>query len=235
MSIRLNDGSHFRVTDNKNSDLTSKSSFDSTKVQLQIDVDKDGKFDGENDLTITDQVQLKNIFDKDKSNNNVLESIPFIDEIVSHLDKNEQINNLLSLAEKKGNEANKTSIFKLDKKIELGKEAFHSVKKSFEIDKANPDSRFAYGVALLKIKQSSFSSTAEKKMEINLSSLIKEITPELEKDKHDIIGQMLLSKIYEETNNPNKNSVDKNLSLLKQNNPELYNSNLVFFNKILDS
>jgi hypothetical protein len=235
MSIRLNDGSHFRVTDNKNTDLTSKSSFDSTKVQLQIDVDKDGKFDGEKDLTITDQVQLKNIFDKDKSNNNVLESIPFIDEIVEHLDKNEQINNLLSIAEKKGNEANKTSIFKLDKKLELGKEAFHSVKKSFEVDKANPDSRFAYGIALLKIKQSSFSSTAEKKMDINLSSLIKDITPELEKDKYDIIGQMLLSKIYEETNNPNKKSVDKNLSLLKQNNPEQYNSNLAFFNKILDS
>jgi hypothetical protein len=234
MSFRLNDGTNFRITDKNNKDISSQGKIDPAKANLQIDTDKDGKFDGPNDLTISDELKLKNILDKNSANNENIKEIPFVDEISQHLAKSDEIRPLLDVAEKKGKESRNTSIIYLDKKIELGKIAFDNTKKSYEIDRANPSAKFSYGMALVKIHKETFRKKAEAAMQINLEASIKDVVKELEKDKNDIPTQVVLRELYNETGDPNKARVEKNLAALKNSYPAEYNLATEKVKKILE-
>jgi hypothetical protein len=220
MSFKLNDGSSFRIIDQNKNDITTKSNINTKGASLQIDVDKDGKFDGKSDINVTDEAQIKNILDKNSSNNESIKEIPFVDEIGRHMAKNESVNTLLDIASTKGKEAKDLSVWTdKDLKIATGKVAFNSAQAAFGVDKANPEAKFAYGMALLRIKTTTL---AETYMGIKTDELLKPVIPELEKDKNDIPCQLLLRGIYKAQGNSNKANVEKNLAELKKNYPNEY-------------
>lgn len=232
MPFRLNDGTNFRIVDNNNKDISTNAKIDPNNAKIQIDIDKDGKYDGKNDITITDKNQISLLTDNIKGNVPALDNINFVDQIEGHIINNKTIEPLLDKAKKYGEIANKTSIFNMDKKVENGKVAFESTQKAFRTDKANPAAKQAYGMSVLKIYQSSFTSTAESKLGINLKECEKEVTKELEKDKFDITGQMILRGIYEKTDNPAKTSITQNLASLKEKFPDQYKESEKIFKEL---
>jgi len=222
MSIKLDDGSRFRIIDNTNKDVTTDK-IDDKKVKIQIDVDKDGKFDGKNDLTIDDPTQIKLLTDDIKGNSKVLQNIPFVNEIEEHILNSKQIIKLLAGAQKLGLEAKETSILKKSKKIKLGKAAFENTQSAFYTDKENTNARFIYGIAIARMKDSFWRNQIQDSLEINLDNEAKVIISELEKDKDDIAGQMVLEKFYDLYDQKGKQKeTGKWLAELKQKFPDDY-------------
>lgn len=217
--ISLNGGNNFRVINNEGKDLTTESSINSKNVKIQIDIDKDGKFDGQNDLTISDTKDLDAIFDTVKGNAN--KSIPFVDEIETHIINNKGVNDLLKVAETQGEKSKKESIFS-SKKIEYGKEAFQATQKAYSLDKNNTNARIAYGSALLGINQSTFKNIASSKLGIDLNKLTNDFIQDISKDKNDIKSKLLLKTLCNVTSNPKEIDITKDLLELKKNFPKEY-------------
>lgn len=237
MSFRLNNDTRIRIVDNNNNDITvDKSKFDETKdIKIQIDIDKDGKFDGKNDINIIDKNQIKLLTDNIKGNSSVLINIPFVNEIEEHLLKVNKITELLEEAKNLGQKAKETSIFEKSKKIKLGKDAFNKLKEAFFEDKSNTVSKFNYGMTIYRIKTSSWKSLAENTLNIKCDQEAKEnIIPELEKDKYDICGQMLLKEYYKIYQDKKNEERIKNLLFnLRQQFPEEYKKSEDIFKKAI--
>lgn len=234
MPIGLNDGSSFRLVNAKNQDITTNPKTASEGVKLQIDTDKDGNFNGAKDIEVFDKTQISLLLDNIKGNAKVLDNIPFVNEIEEHLSKTDDISNLLSKAATVGHQAEGTSIFNMDKKIALGKEAIQNVQKAFNTDKANPEARFAYGVSLIKIQESTFKSTAESKLGINLNQMTKGLISELSKEKFNISNLLVLKKLYEVTSDSSAKHVEEQLKQLKAKSPAEYNAAVAKFEKAID-
>jgi hypothetical protein len=220
MSFELKNGASFRLMDQANHDVTLSPKANPDNVKLEIDVDGDGKFNGEKDLTITDKAQLSVLLDKTKGNAEA--SIPFAGEIEEHLINKGTVANLLDKGKEAGMKSNSYSIFQLDDKLKYGKDAFKSVQNAYNLDKANPDAKLAYSMALYKINDSSFKGTAAKKLEINLDDLTGKLKNELSANKMDVHGQMGLKYLCDLTNDPRKAEAEKNLVNLKKLFPEQY-------------
>lgn len=224
MSIKLEDGSRFRIVDKNNQELNIENkALDSKNIKIQIDVDKDGKFDGKQDITIDNISDIQLLTDDIKGNAVTLKNIPFVNEIEQHILNDKQIQQLLEEAKKIAQQADKTSIFRKSKKIELGKIAFYKVNSAFYKDKANPCARFSYGMTIAKLKDSIWSGIAQDALGTNLDREAKVVMSELEKDKYDILGKMLLKKFYEVYDDKNnKKNIERRLSELKKEFPQDY-------------
>ena len=217
MSIRLNDGSYFRVINDKNQDITTKSKFDPEKTKIQIDTDGNGLFTDSHDITISDQAQIKSLTDNIKGNISNVDQIKFAGEIESHLSHNEGINALLRESRDAGKMAKEANIFK---KAKYGKVAVEKVRTAFHKDKANPEARSAFGLSIIRIFQHPKRNMAEKTMDIDLNKLSKEIIPHLKNDSQDLLGQIILQNIYHELGDTNNENVVKNsLKQASENNP----------------
>ena len=224
MSIRLDDGSRFRIIDQNNKNVTFDKTIDPNKVKIQIDTDKDGKFDGKNDITIDDPSQISLLTDKLKGNAKSIENVPFVDEIESHILNVPKISKLLDEGGELGKKAKDISaIFHKDEKIATGKAAFEKTQTAFRTDPSNPIAKFGYAIALTGIKESTFSSIAISSLGLDFPKESKIVMAALEKDKYDIMGQMMLKRLYTACDMDDKASqVDGNLSSLKNKLPQEY-------------
>lgn len=221
--IRLDDGSHFRMVNQQGQDVTTADKAGQKGLKLQIDTDKDGRFDGKNDVTISED-QLAPLLDNKSGNASTLKNVPFVDEIESHLLKANEIQGILKQAKAEGLQAKETSaVFKSGEKIKHGKAALQHTKAAYQLDPANPLARFAFGTAVYKISDSFWKDKAQKAMDLDVDSESKNLIGVLEKDKQDILGQMLLERLYSLKPQSDKQSaLQAHLSKLQKDFPQDY-------------
>lgn len=232
MSIRLNSGEHFRLLNQAGRDVTNASPLKEKPMTLEIDVDKDGRFDGANDLSFSDSNSLSLILDGAKGNAMPVLDIPFASEIESHVINARVITEYLNEAKTLGLQAKETSIFNSSKKIQLGREAIAHTKEAFYLDTAHPIARFSYGMTIASIKDSFWKSKAEESMQINVDSEAPKVMEALEKDKYDIMGQMMLKRLYELYDKETElTQLNQWLNQLKRDNPGAYNTAEDHYNK----
>lgn len=221
MPINISSGENFRFVDNKGNDVTTSPNIKAENVKLQIDTNKNHKFDDQDDITVTDTDTIKLLLDNVKGNVPSINGINFTNNIEDHILKNKEISVLLDSAKVSGKKAQETSILNMDKKIEYGKQAFTGVQKAYLKDKGNPEARLAYALSLININNSSFKGTAAKKLDIDIDKLTSDFGKEIQKDNKNILNQLILKEINKSTGK-NNSEVDKNLKQLKLEMPKEY-------------
>lgn len=241
---RLSNGMSFKISDTEGKDITHKTDLKSLEgVKIDVDIDKDGKFGGEKDISITSKDEIKLLLDSVKGNSKSITSIPFADEIEGHIISNREAGKQLNIAYQKGMEAAKIpfiNVFKIAKKQKLGEESMEALQKGFGADRSNPISRACFGLALLELKNHFFSKMIQNVLlEKNLldksfDNEISKVKNLIKEDKFDVLGRLTLKNILENTNAPQSeiDSIKNELSSLKKSHPEIYSQAEIVYKEL---